>query len=40
MNNNHFIKINQQGWDDLIKSNKPFANTILPEYGPFLKRNE
>lgn len=40
MNNNSFIEMNRQGWDDLIKSKKPFANTILPEYGPFLKRNE
>lgn len=40
MNKNSFIEINRKGWDDLIKSNKPFANTILPEYGPFLKRNE
>lgn len=40
MDNNSFIEINRQGWDELIKSNKPFANTILPEYGPFLKRNE
>ncbi len=40
MDNNSFIKMNRQGWDELIKSNKPFANTILPEYGPFLKRNE
>lgn len=40
MNNDTFIEFNRQGWDDLIKSNKPFSNTILPEYGPFLKRNE
>lgn len=40
MDNNSFIKINRQGWDELIKSNKAFSNTILPEYGPFLKRNE
>lgn len=40
MNNNEFIKINKNGWDNLIISNKPFSNTILPEYGPFLKRNE
>lgn len=40
MNNNSFIDMNRKGWDNLIKSNKPFANTILPEYGPFLKRNE
>lgn len=40
MNNKEFIEINKKGWNDLIKSNKPFSNTILPEYGPFLKRNE
>ena len=34
------IRINEEGWNNLIKSNKPFANTTLPEYGPFLKRNE
>ena len=40
MNNREFIKMNKKGWNNLIKSNKPFSNTILPEYGPFLKRNE
>lgn len=40
MNNNEFIEINKNGWDNLISSNKPFSNTKLPEYGPFLKRNE
>jgi SAM-dependent methyltransferase len=40
MEKNEFIKINKDGWNTLIKSNKPFSNTILPEYGPFLKRNE
>lgn len=34
------IKANNEGWNTLIKSGKKFANTILPEYGPFLKRNE
>lgn len=34
------IRINEEGWNNLIKSNKPFANTTLPEYGPFLKKNE
>lgn len=24
------IKINKNGWNALIKSNKPFSNTILP----------
>lgn len=40
MNNSEFIKINKNGWNKLISSNKPFSNTILPKYGPFLKRNE
>jgi len=40
MNSEEIIEINKTGWDNLIKSNKKFANTILPEYGPFLKRNE
>lgn len=40
MKNEKFIKLNKNGWNELIKSNKPFSNTVLPEYGPFLKRNE
>lgn len=40
MENKEFIEINEAGWNDLVKSGKPFSNTILPEYGPFLKRNE
>lgn len=40
MRNKGFIETNETGWDNLIKSGKPFSNTILPEYGPFLKRNE
>ena len=40
MNKRDFIEINKNGWNTLIKNNKPFSNTILPEYGPFLKRNE
>ena len=40
MNKKDFIEINKNGWDTLIINNKPFSNTILPEYGPFLKRNE
>ena len=39
-NNYDIIDINKRGWDRLIESNKPFSNTILPEYGPFLKSNE
>ena len=40
MSDDKFIEINRNGWNTLIQSNKPFSNTILPEYGPFLKRNE
>lgn len=40
MDNDTFMEINKNGWNDLIKSKKSFSNTILPEYGPFLKRNE
>lgn len=40
MKSQEFIELNKNGWDELIKANKPFSNTILPEYGPFLKRNE
>lgn len=40
MDNLEFIKLNKKGWNDLIRADKPFSNTILPEYGPFLKRNE
>lgn len=40
MDSKDFIKINKDGWNTLIRNGKPFSNTILPEYGPFLKRNE
>lgn len=40
MDKKEFIEINKNGWNALIKSNKPFSNTSLPEYGPFLKRGE
>ncbi|HBA38008.1 MAG TPA: class I SAM-dependent methyltransferase [Firmicutes bacterium] len=40
MKKEEIIEMNRNGWNELIKANKPFANTILPEYGPFLKRNE
>ncbi len=40
MNKKDFIEINKNGWNTLIINNKQFSNTILPEYGPFLKRNE
>ena len=35
-----FIEINKNGWNKLLELNKPFSNVSLPEYGPFLKRNE
>lgn len=35
-----FILLNRNGWNDLIRSGKGFSNTSLPEYGPFLARNE
>ncbi len=40
MKNKKMVEINKDGWNKLIKSEKKFSNTILPEYGPFLKRNE
>lgn len=40
MKNEEFIEMNRKGWNALIRANKPFSNTILPEYGPFLKRTE
>lgn len=40
MDNKKMIETNKNGWNLLIKNNNKFANTILPEYGPFLKRNE
>lgn len=40
MKKGEIININKIGWNKLIKSKKQFANTSLPDYGPFLKRNE
>lgn len=40
MGNDKMIETNKKGWNELIKSNVKFSNTIFPEYGPFLKRNE
>ena len=40
MEKEEIININKIGWNKLINSKKQFANTSLPEYGPFLKRNE
>jgi SAM-dependent methyltransferase len=40
MEKEDFISINKKGWDELVKSNKPFSNTSLPEYGPFMENEE
>lgn len=40
MDNDKIIDTNRNGWNELIKSKAAYSNTILPEYGPFLKRNE
>lgn len=40
MDKETIININENGWNKLVSSKKQFANTSLPEYGPFLKRNE
>lgn len=40
MKKEEITNINKIGWNKLIKSKKQFSNVSLPEYGPFLKRNE
>lgn len=40
MNQEEFRSINKKGWNNLVKSDKPFSNTSLPEYGPFMKNEE
>jgi len=40
MKNEEIIKINIDGWNNLIKFKNKYSNTSLPEYGPCLKRNE
>lgn len=40
MNNKEFINLNKEGWNKLRKNNKPFSNTSLPEYGPYIKNEE
>ncbi len=32
-----FQKINEDGWNNLVRGGKPYSNTSLPEYGPFMK---
>ena len=36
MKQNDFQNFNRKGWYELIKNNKEFSNTSLPEYGPFM----
>lgn len=36
MNQNHFQNFNKKGWNELIRINKEFSNTSLPQYGPFM----
>ena len=40
MKKTDFIDVNRKGWNELIKANKPFSNTILPEYGVSLRKTE
>lgn len=35
-----FDDFNKKNWNKLIKSNKPFSNTSLPEYGPYMVNEE
>ena len=36
MNEKEFNQFNETAWDNLIKSNSPYSNASLPEYGPFM----
>lgn len=40
MNQNDFQNFNKKGWNELIRTNKAFSNTSLPEYGPFMPNEE
>ena len=40
MSNDDFLNFDKKGWNQLIKSNKEFSNTSLPEYGPFMVNEE
>ena len=40
MNKEEINIINKDGWNKLISSNKPFSNTSLPEYGPYMRSEE
>jgi len=35
-----FQKINQEGWNKLVKNNNGFSNTSLPEYGPYMPNED
>ena len=36
MEENKVIEINKESWNKLVKGNKNYSNTSLPEYGPFM----
>lgn len=40
MNQKYFQNFNKTGWNKLIRNNKEFSNTSLPEYGPFMPNEE
>ena len=40
MNKEEVMKMNQDGWNKLIKNNCNHSNTSLPEYGPFMENEE
>lgn len=40
MSDKEFLEFNKKGWNNLSKSNKPFSNTSLPEYGPFMANED
>ena len=38
--NKNFNNFNKDNWNELVKSNKAFSNTSLPEYGPYMANEE
>ncbi|MDE6285358.1 MAG: class I SAM-dependent methyltransferase, partial [Bacilli bacterium] len=40
MKNVEMMKVNQDGWNALIKNKCNHSNTSLPEYGPFMENEE
>lgn len=38
--NKKFNDFNKNNWNKLVRSNKPFSNTSLPEYGPYMANEE